>query len=151
MTAAPIKAGRHWAYGLIGKPWFGGTDGPDTFDCRGLVRHVWLTRRGMDVRPLAADIANDAAAIIHAAVDSGWQRMGRWMQVAAREFDVVMMTGAAGPHVGVIVRADMHLGMLHAVGYFDAGGAAHGSVIFSERLESAAALGYGRFELWRHA
>jgi len=138
----------HWAAELIGKPWRAGADGPDAFDCRGLVRHVWRTRCGMDVPPLAPEIRDDAAAIIRAAIDHGWQVVGRGLAVRAHEFDIVLMSSLDGPHVGVMVRADGRLGLLHCVGGI-AGGVERGEVIWSRDLQMVPGMGYGRFEFWR--
>lgn len=139
----------HWAAPLIGRPWRAGAEGPDAFDCRGLVRYVWLTQRGIDVPPLAREICEDAHAIIVAALNHGWSPIGRGPAVRPREWDIVMMTSLRGPHVGVMVQADMRLGLLHCVGGVGDDGVERGEVIFNQRLEDAAVLGFGRFEIWR--
>jgi len=138
----------HWAKPLIGKPWRRGLDGPDAFDCRGMVRYVFLTQRGEEVPPLAREISDDANSIIRAAVAHGWRSMGRYPTARPQEFDIVLMNSVGGPHVGVIVNANGRLGLLHCVGGV-VGGVEQGEVIFNARIEDACSLGFGRFELWR--
>jgi len=138
----------HWAAPLIGKPWQLGADGPDAFDCRGLVRHVWRSQRGIDVPALMPEIMHDAHAIIDAALAHGWRSAGRGLKTRPREWDIVMMSSLRGPHVGVMIDVDGHLQLLHCVGGPDEQGIDCGEVIVGG-LQQAAHLGFGRFELWR--
>jgi cell wall-associated NlpC family hydrolase len=139
---------QHWAFALIGKPWREGADGPEAFDCRGLVRHVWLTRRGLEVPALERGLG--AAQVLDAAAAHGWQCVGQGPNAAARELDIVTMNGRDGLHVGVMVRADLQLGVLHSVGARDErSGREEGAVIFTPRLGELAMLGFGHIKIWR--
>jgi cell wall-associated NlpC family hydrolase len=139
---------QHWAWALIGKPWREGLDGPDGFDCRGLVRHVWLTQRGIEVPALQRGLC--AAEVLDAANAGGWQCVGQGPRAAAQELDIVTMNSRQGLHVGVMVRADLRLGVLHAVGHRDEEtGREEGSVIYTPSLGDLASLGFGHIKLWR--
>ena len=133
----------HWAAPLIGRPWQSLAEGPEAFDCRGLVRCVFREQRGMDVRALVPEIAHDARAILTAAAEQGWRSVGRGLKALPQEWDIVTMTSADGPHVGVMIRADGPLLLLHCVG------GRVGQVI-CQTPSQAAAQGFGRFEFWRH-
>lgn len=136
----------HWAAPLIGRPWRSLADGPDAFDCRGLVRHVFRTQRGMDVAPLMPEIAHDRAAILRAAGDSGWMNIGRGLKAMPHAWDIVHMTNGNGaPHVGLMIEVDGSLRLLHCVGPN-----APNQVICQTPMQ-ASGMGFGRFEFWRHA
>lgn len=143
-----MSTASHWAAPLIGKPWASGAEGPEAYDCRGLVRQVLREQRGIEALPLAPELMTSAEAIVGCARAQGWRPVGRGLQSQYAEWDVVMMRGAQGPHVGVMIRADGRLMLLHAVGALDAQGRPHGEVV-CQRLDQAQALGFGRFEFWR--
>ena len=45
----------HWTADYLGKPWRNGADGPDAFDCYGLVRAVYRDRYGIEMPVVSAD------------------------------------------------------------------------------------------------
>jgi cell wall-associated NlpC family hydrolase len=91
----------------VGKPYELGAQGPDAFDCRGLVRHVLRSHFGLDV-PLIP--SGDQLAEL-------WGEKiaeGTWETVQCpREGDGVLMRGGANPHVGVYLTS-AGPGILHA-------------------------------------
>lgn len=144
---APPRAGSHWATEYIGKPWVQGGQGPDAWDCWGLVRHVQAAQYGRDMPALQIAVAPNAEQV---EVLRRLMTASPWHRVADTEQgDVMLMTGPLGPHVGVVILADRRLKVLHADGYRDADGGDHGAVVVTpiERLHE---LGYGRLQAWRH-
>jgi cell wall-associated NlpC family hydrolase len=136
----------HWAAPLIGKPWQAGQDGPHAFDCRGLVRHVYRTRLGRDVTALAPELQGDAKATIAAAHSDGL----RPVAAPAREYDIAVMAGAEGPHVGVFVADGTRLLLLHAPTVRLPDGTLRGEVV-AEPLDAALRRGYTQPHLRRIA
>ena len=95
---------KHWAARLIGKPYLHGADGPDAFDCWGLVRHVTKHHFGVDMPAIEVGETINERAIRNAT--KGWQ------QVSDRaEGNIVLMRSAIKLHCGIIVAG----GVLHAV------------------------------------
>ena len=101
----------------VGKPWAPGADGPCAFNCWGLVRDVFRTQRAVDlpiVETGSADqvLAANVSAIKQAAAVSGFRPVHG--DLSPREFDVVVFDGAGELHVGVVVRANRRLNVLHS-------------------------------------
>ena len=133
---------KHWALDLIGKPWREGACGPDAFNCWGLVQHVFLERLGIEMPQVdvtQADTPENAAAIRRASEVSGWRPSG---DAAPKEDDIVLMMSPTGRHVGVMVRANGRLGLLHSL---------EGVGVCFQRLEDLPAHGFCRVEFWRRA
>ncbi len=124
---------KHWAADLIGTRWAPGAQGPDAFDCRGLVRHVVRER-------LEADLPE-----VETAHGSKW----RPVEGEPAHLDVVLMRGPEGRHIGVMVYGNGMLGVLHACGTVNARGRCEGSVIF-QTLAEATAGGYHAHTFWRY-
>ncbi len=140
------RAAAHWAAPYVGKPWVRGAQGPEAWDCWGLVRHVQDTVYGrqMPALQIAAAPTAEQLEVLRDLMTSGpWHRV-----TDPAQGDVMLMTGTLGPHVGVVVRADRRLKVLHADGYRDDKGVDHGAVVVTpiERLHE---LGYGRLQAWR--
>jgi cell wall-associated NlpC family hydrolase len=92
----------HWAANLIGKPWVSGAQGPDEFDCWGLVRYCLATHFDTQVPEFVTDVASAARTL-------NWRRHNG----AAQEGDVVVMRDSTNDHhVGLIVQDAK---VLHAV------------------------------------
>lgn len=138
----------HWAAQYIGTPWQLGATGPDAYDCWGLVRHVQRQHFGREMPALT--IGQTALQI---RTPEQWRTLREllahtpWRCVAGKPGpgDIALMRTACGPHVGVCIEADGAVGVLHATGVVDRGGA----VVYS-RANDLHELGYGRIEYWRH-
>ena len=137
----------HWAAHLIGKRWSLGATGPDTFDCRGLVRHAYQLHKGCDIPQLAVDAAHDPVAALKSAVEDGWHRVGGGMGFRPQEMDLMFMRSLSGFHVGIVIGAKEGLRVLHCVGGI-VDGAEVGEVL-CQPLRDVSSLGFGRFEFWR--
>ena len=95
----------HWAEQYIGQEWANGADGPDAFDCHGLVRAVYRDRAGI-VLPVVQVDALAPMAVRRAMRDYDYSA---WQPVAtpSRELDVVEMSLSCRPHhVGVYLAVD---------------------------------------------
>lgn len=130
---------KHWATPFIGQPYAAAGQ------CWGLVQTVVRLRLGVDM-PDVLDQADPVAAIKRAAGTLGWHRTDG----LPREDDIVLMQQPAHPrHVGFMVLANGHLGVLHANGRLTAHGPV-GSVMY-ESLADLKARGCRAFEFWRHS
>ena len=103
----------HWAEELIGRPYLAGGQGPDAFDCWGLVRWVMAQRFGRELPAIPLDAA-DLRAVLAAFRDHPERQ--RWQLVSVPvEGDCVLMRQSRHPvHVGVWLDVDEG-GVLHAV------------------------------------
>ncbi|MBF9042947.1 hypothetical protein HKCCE4037_06395 [Rhodobacterales bacterium HKCCE4037] len=95
-----------WWGDLVGAPFEDGGRGPVSFDCWGLVRHVYAKQLGLFL-PDHDGVAVRQTREIARRMDGGGSD-GLFRQVAApRALDVALMTAAAGSqvagHVGVMV------------------------------------------------
>ena len=139
----------HWAAPLIGKPWEPGATGPHAFDCWGLVRYVLAQHRGIEVPQVAVCRRDDdamesnVAAIKRAVGSGGWRRV----DAPGIADDIVLMSGRAGRHIGLMVRANGMLGVLHADGEVTKAGPV-GCVMF-QSLRHMTQGGYSTYEFWR--
>jgi len=103
----------HWAIEYLGKPWQSGKDGPDTFDCWGLVRYVQRRHFNLELPEIRVDADNLSATV--QAFSSHAERQ-RWSAVIApNEGDCLLLSQHKAPtHVGVWLDVDGG-GLLHAV------------------------------------
>ena len=141
---------QHWASALVNKSWAPGAEGPDTFDCWGLVRFVFRTRLGIEMPPLTIGIdqpsEENVTAIKEASTVSGWRKADG----PEREKDIILMRNLEGNrHVGTVIRVLGSLYILHAHGSIK-DGIVEGAVILS-RPQDLYMMGYSRFEYWRLA
>lgn len=124
----------HWATELIGEPW------TPQRNCWWLVRHVFKSQLGIDM-PIVdvqqVDSPENVAAIKAASTRSGWRPAG---DSPPREWDIVLMRGPLGRHVGVMVAANGKLGLLHSI---------EGDGVCWHTMDEARRMGYGHFEAWR--
>jgi cell wall-associated NlpC family hydrolase len=137
----------HWAADLIGRPWAPDAYGPEQFFCWGLVHYVFKTRLGIEL-PLVTVGQSDEdnySAIKQVQTDSGWRPTKGEPE---QEFDIVVMRGPHGPHVGVMVGTSSGLLLLHADGYLGVGRKPHGGVV-AQRLRDVRFAGYGHIKIWR--
>lgn len=133
----------HWAAQLIGRPWTPDGLGPNTFGCWGMVRWVFKNVHGIDMPSVALNTDANVNALCNAAHVSGW----RPIDPPPEDGDIIMMNSIMGRHVGVMLRANGMLGVLHSNGYTGAKGPV-GSVVF-QRQEEVTAGGYHNYEYWR--
>lgn len=122
----------HWAERYIGRPWASGANGPDSFDCWGLVREVERDHFGRELPD-----APDRQALI----DTAREVLGAqaWVRtIAPIEGDGVIMRMGPQVHVGVYLEADGG-GVLHAVEGV--------GVVFTAR-DQLAVRGWRRVEYW---
>lgn len=117
--------------------------GPDAFDCWGLVRYVQRQHYGREMPHIAVysstaeNLENLHAIIRH----SLWKRASD----EALDGDVLLMQGADGPHVGIALEINGIIGVLHAIGSQEK----PLSVVFTQRLEDLAVLGFAKIQKWR--
>ncbi len=126
----------HWALPLIGQPW------TEERNCWWLVRTVFREQLGIDL-PLV-NVRNGipeeiTAGIRESSRASGWRPTD---STNPQEFDVVLMQGPLGKHIGVVIHANGHFGLLHNLE--DVG-------VTFQKFSEVQAIGYRNFEHWRHA
>lgn len=98
----------HWAYEYIGKPYVKGANGPDEYDCWGLVREICKKRIDCDM-PLINIGRNDNRREIIKAM-RGWSKV----DPPYKENDVLTMKNIYGRHVGICIKANCKIMFLHA-------------------------------------
>jgi cell wall-associated NlpC family hydrolase len=143
IAAAPP---RHWAAALVGTPW-----APEC-NCWWLVRHVQAEHFGRELPHLEAGAVTEERSRAHVEALIELTRHTPWRKATfpAKAGDVLVVQGAGGAHVGVMVQVDRKLGVLHSPGYVDPQtGRPIGSVRF-DPFDALAAMGYGRPALWRY-
>lgn len=107
---------QHWAFDLIGKPYLPGAEGPDAFNCWGLVRFAFLTQRGL-VMPYI-HIGEAAGKAEHAAAIRSVERATGWRPCAderPQDWDILLMWGPFGRHVALALKVNDGLHVLHAI------------------------------------
>lgn len=104
----------HWAAGYPGLPYRAGADGPDAFDCWGLVRHVFRHRFGIEFPPVIVgdDGADNVKAIKQSARVSGMRPLPAGTPPA--EGDIVIMRSRVRLHCGVALELAGRVCVLHA-------------------------------------
>lgn len=100
----------------IGKPYRRGADGPDAFDCWGLVRAYFRETHAIEFDPLTIDgrveeSAGNVQAIMRSARAGG---MRPQPGAVPRPEDVVLLRARGILHAGVAVRRGSGLALLHA-------------------------------------
>lgn len=125
----------HWTAEYLGRPWKNGADGPDAFDCYGLVRAVYRDRYGVEMPVVSAD-ATRVLACLHAARD--YADYSQWEAVTVpQDGDVLLMGCARHPHhVGVLVEGRV----LHSV---------EGAGVLLQTVDSLAAHGWNILKTYR--
>jgi cell wall-associated NlpC family hydrolase len=139
----------HWAAELIGRPWKPVAYGPDAFFCWGLVHYVFRTRLDIELPMVAVGetLENNYQAIKRVQTDAGWRPCEGEPD---QEFDIVLMWGPHGRHVGVMIQMSTGLVLLHAEGYLDDKLRPHGDVR-AQRIRDLPRYGYSQIEIWRRA
>lgn len=95
---------------VIGKPWTNGGNGPESYDCWGLVRAYYQQVRGTWLPVVDVD-ATRSLAVAHAF--AGHAELGNWEQVESPKEGcaVLMARGRMPNHVGLWLGG----GVLHSV------------------------------------
>lgn len=101
-------SGLHWAYEYLGKPYVEGANGPDEYDCWGLVREVCKKRIDCDMPLINVGRTDNQEAITEAV--KGWEKI----LPPYKEYDVLTMKNAFGRHVGICIKANGKVMFLHA-------------------------------------
>lgn len=101
-------ASLHWAYSYLGKPYVENTEGPDTYDCWGLVREICAKRIDCDM-PLLNIGRDDNYEAVTKAI-RGWEKI----EPPYQEYDILTMRTAFGRHIGICIKANGQVMLLHA-------------------------------------
>jgi hypothetical protein len=95
----------HWAAAYIGKPWVAGADGPDAYDCLGLVRAVYRQQFAIDIPRVDANAHSLLSCARAFRYFPAYDRFAR--MTAPRELDALQMSHAREPHhVGIWLDVD---------------------------------------------
>lgn len=128
---------KHWATPLVGTPY---GDAPGQLRCFTLLRHVFLTRFGIELPSINMD-APILTEVLAAARASGWRPLPTGTR--PEEDDVAFMRDAqGGRHVGIVVWANGMILILHAV---------QRAGVIVERLDDLPLAGFKDIEYWRRA
>lgn len=98
----------HWALEYLGKPYVEGANGPDSFDCWGLVRDICAKKIDCEM-PLLNIGRNDNREAIQEAI-KGWVKI----EPPYKEFDILTMRNSFGRHIGICIKANGKVVFLHA-------------------------------------
>lgn len=103
----------HWAMDYLGKPWVNGAQGPDAFDCWGLVRYVQKLHYGRALSAIHVD-ADNVRAVVKEFTENN--ERSRWHGVdIPQDGDCLLLSQSKEPtHIGIWINVDGG-GLLHAV------------------------------------
>lgn len=124
----------HWAYVYLSLPYKKGSDGPDSFDCWGLVRDV--CKRHIDCEMPLLNIGRDDNQEAISEAVKGWEKI----YPPYKEYDVLTMKGIGGRHIGICVEANGGLFLLHA----------EEPCVQLAELKNLGLLGYKNVQGWRY-
>ncbi|MDD5249634.1 MAG: NlpC/P60 family protein [Rhodocyclaceae bacterium] len=131
-----------WVFDYLGKPWENGAQGPNAYDCWGLVRAVYREQLGIALPVVDVDAHKPLAvcrAFADARMHSGWTPVDRQ---ALQEFDAIELSLGEKPHhVGIWCAADGG-GVLSAV---------EGAGVVFQRRASLALHGWKIIAAYRRA
>jgi cell wall-associated NlpC family hydrolase len=148
MNLTPHASATHWSARYVGLPWAPGADGPDAYDCWGLVRAVQRERYGRDLPRLA--VRADAPPGQWGELRQLVKRSSSWRQIdgAWADGDILVMLNAKGlPHVGTVVARE-RLFVLHSCGELDEQQRPRGESALDPVAELGAS-GFGHIDAWR--
>lgn len=129
----------HWAVQYIGRPWVKKAQGPDNFDCWGLLRYVQKHHFNTEVPIISVD-ADDLRAVINAFESHPEKKQWHLVKQPAEGDGVLMRQGRRDSHVGVWLDVDGG-GVLHCVQGI--------GVVFSDSY-SLKMNGWNNIEYYRH-
>lgn len=105
-----------WAAALIGKPYKEDGEGPDAFNCWGLVRWVFNNVYGIPMPYInvgASETKSSREAAIRAVErETGWRSC---VDTRPQDRDILLMYGPYGRHVALALKANDGLHVLHAI------------------------------------
>jgi hypothetical protein len=137
----------HWATDLIGLPYTDGAngealDGPNSYNCWGLVRCVFRREKGIElplvhVDPIEPDFIANKKAMKAVFERSGWRPV---REKAPQEFDICLMSNVHGRHVGVATYANMAMQLLHSI---------EGEGVSVIAFRDLWMLGFNNITIWR--
>lgn len=123
----------HWASSLIGQPW------SEERNCWWLVREVFLTRFGLELPVIDVGQAKEDQShnIREVTAVGGWRPVE---DPNPAEWDIALMRGPMGAHVGVVIQANGRLGLLHST---------EGFGVTFQSIHDLGRMGYSRPQFWR--
>lgn len=119
----------------VGLPWKKGADGPDAYDCWGLLRHIQLEYFNTYVPLVTIGDADECKQTLKNQLDSGVWRETK----TPLHGDGVLLKAGNDPHVGVFLDVDGGR-ILHSIQGF--------GVTFSP-LRNLPGMGYGRVKYYQ--
>lgn len=127
---------RDWVASVVGKPYLAGASGPEAYDCLGLVRAYFRDVHGKQLPDYHLNDPTEAGL-------AEFIKATQWRIVSGQPVtgDVMTMESHQGKHVGIVVRSNEGLGLLHAAGKID-----KGSVCW-QPLDTL--IAFRRKQLWR--
>ena len=128
----------HWAFDLIGLPYEETEEG----NCWGFVRrcfreHCGITMPVINVSESMPDNAFNRQAIRKVVEASGWYPTSA---SEPKDMDIALMWGAVGRHVGIIVKANSTMNLLHCE---------RGQGVILTQLRDLNLLGFHSLTYWR--
>ncbi|MCG8522104.1 MAG: host specificity factor TipJ family phage tail protein [Pseudomonadales bacterium] len=104
----------HWANAHIGKPWEVAAEGPDSFDCYGLLRHVQQKHFGVEMPKLAEVDRGSILAVVRAIRRNPENQMWQEIETPKEGCVVKMFKDGEPDHIGIWLDEDGG-GVLHCV------------------------------------
>lgn len=132
--------GMHWAFSYMNKPWQNGAQGPDAFDCWGLVRHALKHHYGIDAPAVDVDAYHlrDVVELLSEHLSSDrWRKLDRPQDGSC----IVMSQSKKPTHVGLWLDINRG-GVLHVF---------EGSNVVFSSPSALRLLGYNMLGAYQHA
>lgn len=131
----------HWATALIGKPYADDGEGPDEFNCWGLVRWIFVNVLRMDMPRIAVGDNDDdrASAILQVERATGWRPCS---DPLPKDMDIALMWGPYGRHVALALEVNGGIFVLHSL---------EGTGVVLTPFDDLWQTAYKDITLWRRA
>lgn len=130
----------HWAFQYMGKPWVSGAQGPEAYDCWGLVRAVQREQYGLNL-PIVQIDATDTSAI--KAAFHHHPEFVHWEQVQDPQEGDCVITKSSPDHAE-------HIGVWINVGSGRVLQCVYGAGVIAISLEATRRMIGQHIEFWRH-
>lgn len=123
----------HWAIDYVGLPWAFGAQGPEAYDCWNFVREVQKTHYGLELPTVEYTLDWRVAG---RELEANAER-DNWVQIdKPADGCVALMARSKLPvHIGVVIKANGRLGVLHCL---------QGAGVVFHLLTSLPGAGWGR-------